>query len=130
MYVNNVGIVRDQSGIKDVNQSLIEACTVMDPCACTHFLGIKVERRLSGIFLLQRPFVKKRISPAHVKDAKKGEPPVPLTHPLYDPFDKRSDAERLGMAKISNGDILDTLLFPSTRTSPDQTSAASMHRKF
>ena len=66
---------------------------------CTHCLGIKIERRPSGLFLTERPYVEKINSLAGMQNAKPEMAPLPLLHTLYEVMQELSKAER---AEIEN----------------------------
>ena len=45
---------------------------------------MKVQRRPAGIFLSQRPFAQNIVELAGITNAKPTDPPLPLSHPLYE----------------------------------------------
>lgn len=84
VYVDDILVVGDGATFQDVKRYLSRTFRTTDLEACTHFIGMKVERRLGGIFLSQRPFSEKIVELAGTANAKPTDSPLPLSHPLYE----------------------------------------------
>ena len=104
--------------------------TTTDLGACTHFIGMKIERLPNGLFLSQRPFAEKIIALAGMKNAKPTKTPLPLSHPLYKEKITPTRQDTDAMRNIPYREVLGSLLFLATRTRPDLATAVSMLGKF
>ena len=86
---------------------------------CNHFLGIKRERRTSGLFLTQRPYVEKITTVEGLHNAEPEEVPLPFSHKLYEVMCERSEAERADIESVSYRQVLGTVLLLSNQTGQD-----------
>lgn len=98
--------------------------------ACTYFVRIKVENRTSGLIFSPSAYKETIMSTEGMKECKSTGSPLAMFHPLYEPLESRSDAEKEAMKSVSYKEILGMLLFLSTRTRPDLATAVSMLGKF
>ena len=130
VYVDDILVVGDGAAIQDVKERLSSLFTVTDLGACTHFLGIKIERSAKGMFLSQKPFAEKIVELAGMTNAKPAKYPLPLSHPLYDEKTTPSEENLTAMQGIPFREVLGSLLFLATRTRPDLATAVSMLGKF
>ena len=106
-----------------MKRNLSNLFTVTDLGACTHILGVKIERTVNGLFLPQKPFAQKIIDLAGMTNAKATDSPLPLSHPLYSEKKRPTDKEMTSMRDIPFREVLESLLFLAPRTSPDLTTA-------
>ena len=130
VYVDDVLLFGMDEDIERISKRLSEIFTVTDLGRCTHFLGVKVEYRDDGVFMSQSAYVQKIIEYANMSNAKHTKYPLPLSHPLYEEVSDLSPAETVEMEGIPFRKVLGALLFLSTRTRPDISTAISMIAKF
>ena len=130
VYVDDIMVVGDARNVQTVKALLASMFTTTDLGLCTHFLGIKLERRPFGLFLTQRPYIEKIINLAGMQNASAADAPLPLSHPLYQVMEKRSESERTAIEHVPYRQVLGSLLFLSTRTRPDLATSVSMLGKF
>ena len=130
VYVDDLLMVGTETAVSRVKQELARRFTTSDLGECTHFLGIKVERRTNGLFLSQKAYAERIVEKAGMEDAKVANTPLPLSHPLYEERTGTSDAEREFMRRAPYRQLLGSLLFLATRTRPDIATAVSMLAKF
>lgn len=98
--------------------------------ACTNYLGIRVERTESGMFLSQEAFARKVVEMAGMQNAKPTPAPLPLSHALYEKPGEQTNEDRELMNKVPYSSTLGSLLYLATRTRPDIATAVSMLAKF
>lgn len=130
VYVDDLMIVGGAAEVWDVKRKLSTVFSTTDLGECNHFLGIKIYRQSSGLFLTQRPYAQKIIELVGMKSAKSTEAPLPLSHPLYDKLTPSDQVVSAAMVAVPYRQILGTLLFLSTRTRPDLATAVSMLGKY
>ena len=70
VYVDEIIVVGDLEAVQGVKRRLSSLFTVTDLGACTHFLGVKIERTVSSLFLTQKPFAEKIIDLPGMTNAK------------------------------------------------------------
>lgn len=78
VYVDNILVVGDRATIQEVKKHLSRMFRTTNLGACTHFIGMKDERRLYVIFLSQRSFAEKVAELAGMAIAKPMDSPLPL----------------------------------------------------
>lgn len=114
-YVDEIILAGQRDAIDEVKQLLAERFTTTDLGSCTHFLGIKIDRTDSGIFLSQRPFTEKVIALVGLSTAKPTASPLPLSHYLYEVRRNRTAEEEEVMSAVPYRRVSGSLLFLSTR---------------
>ena len=82
LYVDEILVVSDRAAVQGVKKRLYSLFSTTDLGTCTHFVGMKIERRPAGLFLSQRPFGEKIVDLAGMTNAKPTHAPLPLSHPL------------------------------------------------
>ena len=130
VYVDDILVVGDRAAVKGVKKRLSSLFKTTDLGTCTHFIGMKMERRPDGIFLSQRPFSEKIVELAGMSNAKPTKSPLPLSHLLYEEKKKPSPKDITMMRDVPYRQVLGSLLFLATRTRPDLATAVSMLGKF
>lgn len=130
VYVDDIILAGQRDAVDDVKKMLAERFKITDLGNCTHFLGFKIDRTAFGIFLSQRPFTEKIISLAGLGTSKPTASPLPLSHTLYELRRSRTEEEEQFMGNVPYRRVLGSLLFLSTRTRPDISTAVSMLGKF
>ena len=130
VYVDDILVVGDRAAVQGVKKRLSSLFKTTDLGTCTHFVGMKIERRPSGLFLSQRPFAEKIIELAGMTNAKPTHGPLPLSHPLYEEKKTRSPMDEEAMSNLPYREVLGSLLFLATRTRPDLATVVSMLGKY
>lgn len=130
VYVDDVLLFGLGEDVERVSKRLSEIFTVTDLGRCSHFLGVKVDYRNDGVFMSQSAYVHKIIETANMSNAKFTKNPLPLSHTLYEEVIDVSPSEAAEMEEIPFRKVLGALLFLSTRTRPDISTAVSMIAKF
>lgn len=130
VYVDDVLLFGKDEDIESVARKLKKIFTVTDLGRCSHFLGIKVDFRQDGVFLSQSAYVQKIVEAANMSSAKPSKYPLPIGHPLYEKVVDLTETEATEMESIPFRKVLGALLFLSTRTRPDISTAVSMIAKF
>ena len=130
MYVDDILVVGVRTAVQGVKKRLSSLFNTTDLGTCTHFVGMKVERRPSGLFLSQRPFAEKIVELAGMTNAKPTHAPLPLSHPLYAEKKTPSPMDEEAMRNFPYREVLGSLLFLATRTRPDLATAVSMLGKY
>jgi len=59
VYVDDILVVGDRAAVQGVKKRLSSLFTTTDLGTCTHFVGMKIERRPDGLFLSLRQFAEK-----------------------------------------------------------------------
>ena len=129
-YVDDILIIGSRKAVSIVVRQLEKEFTVTNLGKCSHYLGVKFEKRPDGIFMSQSSYIKRIIESAHMTTAKPSKHPLPMSHPLYDELIELTDKEEEEMKNIPFRKALGALLFLSTRTRPDITTAVSMLAKY
>lgn len=130
VYVDDMLITGNDEGVTMVKHLFSERFIITDLGVCHHFLRIKIEYTPNGIFLSQRPYMEKIIQPADMSTAKPAECPLPLSHCLYETRTDLMQEEKDYMRTVPYRNILGSLIFLSTRTRPDISTAVSMLGKY
>lgn len=130
LYVDDILLFGEEDNISSVKQFLSKHFTTTDLGICRHFLGLKFEYSPAGIFISQRPFIEKIILSASLENTKPLSTPLPLSHCLYEKIEQMSKEEAEFMSTIPYRSILGSLIFLSTSTRPDISTAVSMLGKF
>lgn len=113
-----------------VKEDLAKRFTTSDLGKCTHFLGLKVDRKADGMFISQSAYAEKIVETAGMEESKPVSCPLPLSHPLYEDREEPSVEEKTFMRREPYRKILGSLLFLTTRNRPDIMAAVSMLAKF
>lgn len=87
---------------------------------------MKIKIHDHGVALIQLPLIQKILTLANTKNCKHMSSPLPASHSLYQPKAIPSEEEELIMSTIPYQEVLGALLFISTRTRPDISTAVSM----
>lgn len=103
--------------------------TSTDVGSCIYFLGVKINRTKVGSLRYQRPLTEKIISLAGSCTPTPTASPILLSHALYDVRRERTAEEEEAMVFVLYRRVLGSLLFLSTRSSPDISTAVSMFTK-
>ena len=110
VYVDDIMVVGPKPSFLAVKKNLSSIFKTINLGMCTHFLGIKRERRTSGLILTQRPYVENITTLEGLQKAKPMVVPLPLSHTLYEVMCERSEAERADMESVSYRQVLGTVL--------------------
>ena len=113
-----------------MKKRLSSLLSTTDLGTCTHFVGMKIERRPAGLFLSQRPFAENIVYLAGMTNAKPTHTPLPLPHPLYEEKKTPTEKDLKAMRDILYREVLGSLLFLATRTRPELSTAVSMLGKY
>jgi len=130
VYVDDILLIGDENQLEMVISKLEELFTITNLGRPRYFLGVKIEFRTDGIFLSQSSYTQKIIEMANMCDAKPTLYPLPLSHPLYEEVKDLSTNDTQAMKMVPFRKVLGALLFLSTRTRPDISTAVSMIAKF
>ena len=82
VYVDDILVVGDRAAVQGVKKRLSTLFSTTDFATCTHFVGMKIERRPAGLFLSQRPFAENIVELSGMTNAKPTHAPLPLSYPL------------------------------------------------
>ena len=126
VYFDDILVAGDRAAVQGVKKRLSSLFSTSDLGTCTHFVGMKIERRPAGLFLSQRPFGEKIVDLAGMTNAKPTHAPLPLSHPLYEENKTPTEKDLKAMRDIPYREVLGSLLFLATRTRPDLSTAVSM----
>ena len=129
VYVDDLLIIGSDSEVTKVKSELKEIFTVTDLGLCSYFFGISIIRKPDGIFLSQKAYTEKLIEAAGMTNCKPAKSPLPLHHPLYAKRETVTETARAKMDYKPFRSLLGGLLYLSTRTRPDVTTATSMLAK-
>lgn len=84
LYVDDNLIFGKDGDAMNVKKKLANNFTITDVGICWHFLGLKIVYLPNGIYIFQRPFVEKIVSPSKMENLKPAITPLPLSHCLYE----------------------------------------------
>lgn len=129
-YVDDILIFGDRLATAMVKKKLASVFKTTDLGTFTHFFCIKLDIQNSGTVLRQSAYVGKILTYAGVNDFKPSEHPLPMSRPLYEKLEKRSEADLEVFQNVPYSEILGMLLFLSTRTLEDLSMAVSLLEKF
>ena len=123
VYVDDILVFRDWASVQCVKKRRSSLFSTTGLGTCTHFVGMKIERRPAGLFLSQRPFAEKIVDLAGMTNAKPTHAPLPLSHSLYDENKTPTEKYLKAMRDIPYREVLGSLLFLATRTFSDISTA-------
>ena len=130
IYVDDVLVMGSDDAIDQLVRKLSTVFDITDLGRPTHFLGIKFEFREDGVFLSQSAYIDKIIDISNMTTAKPIQHPLPLSHTLYEKITDPTPEEQATMETVPFRKVLGSLLYLSTRTRPDISTAVSMIAKF
>lgn len=129
-YVDDLGMFGDQGLIEWVKVELQKRFKITDLGKSDLFLGVTIQEDNESILLTQKPLIQRIIESANLVTAKPTRTPLPLSHPLYAARRTLNGDDFKAMESVPFREILGSLLFLSTRTRPDISTAVSMLGKF
>lgn len=129
-YVDDLLVIGDKTSVKKAKNLISRHVNVTDIGPCSHFLGIKIDRRDDGLFLSQGAYTRRVLDMAKMADCKPTGTPLPLAHPLYREQAASTPSQRQEMSTVPYRQVLGSLIYLSTRTRPDIATAVSMLGKF
>lgn len=129
-YVDDLLVIGSKVSVDKVKKLISKHLTITDLGQCSSFLGIKMNRRDDGLFLSQGAYTSRVLEMAKMSDCKPTSTPLPMAHSLYRKRVTSTEKERQEMTSIPYRQVLGSLIYLSTRTRPDISTAVSMLGKF
>lgn len=130
VYVDDLLIFGSATTVVVLKKMLSELFTVTDLGKCQYFLGIKIQRTQKGLFLSQGAYIERIIRGAGMESAKPATTPLPLGHRHYEIPKPLTEEEKQMMKNKPYREVLGALIYLSTRTRPDISTAVSMLGRF
>lgn len=129
VYINDILIMGKAFEVEWMVKTLGKIFSITDLGRPTHFLGVKIDFWIEGIFLSQLAYIKVT-QIANIVDSKPTKHTIPMSHPLYDVTRIPTPEETEQMKEMPFRRVLRGLIYLSTRTLPDIEKAVSMIAKF
>lgn len=130
VYVDDLLIIGTSPTVEKFKKAIARSYTVSDLGNATYYLGVKIERDRTGIFLSQQALAEKIVRLAGLSECKPTMAPLPMSHPLYETPAQANDTDEFYMRTVPYREVLGALLYISTRTRPDIATAVSLLGKY
>lgn len=129
-YVDDLALFGDEGLIIWVKEKLKSLFKITDLGKSKYFLGVAIVENAENITLTQAPMIEKLLEAVNMSTCKPAKTPLPLSHVLYECRTAPTPAEIKEMVNVPYQEVLGSLLYLSTRTRPDISTAVSMLGKF
>ena len=130
IYVDDLGMFGDEKVIMFVKAKLGKYLKLTDLGESTFFLGVLIRETEKTIILTQKPLIKRIMQLSNMETCKPAKTPLPISHVLYEARSEPTKDEEQSMKMVPYKEVLGSLLFLSTSTRPDISTAVSMLGKF
>lgn len=130
MYVEDILIIGSNSLIEDVVKMLLHLFIISNRGNSTNVLAVEIPFRSDGSFFSQSAYVTKVIQITNMSGEKRTKYPLPMWHPFYEDTIVPTPEDTIKVDRIPFRSILGTILYLSTRSSPDISTAVRMIAKY
>ena len=129
-YVDDLLVVGPRTLVDKVKLQLSKILSVTDLGTCKHFLGMHILDCSNGVVLSQSSYTERVLASSGMTDSKPVDTPLPLSHTLYRERTPTTENVRQQMSVVPYRSVLGSLIYLSTRTRPDISTAVSLLGKF
>lgn len=129
-YVDDLLVLGPDDSLAKTKTGMSKILSVTDLGACKHFLGINIDYRQDGLLLSQSAYNKRVLATANMLDCKPVGTPLPFCHTLYRDRVPATEKVRRELALVPYRNLLGSVIYLSTRTRPDISTAISLLGKF